>query len=260
MRIGFALASSGLVALLACGGNGGSVSVSGTDPASIRSAPAGAAVLTFLDLELLRPDQIQGGNPPAGVTLGSAGASSTFTYNTVSASGGTLTGTVTVSGGPAFIETFNLASTTTLAGGAAQTWTYTGSQKVTLAGGSANVVLADAAAPIRAVFTDSSNPANNKTYSFTPNLAADLGNPSGSAMSGSYQLAGANGAIISCDIAPGAPLAFIRSGPGACSYPSSGTLTLSLTSPGGNDEVTAAFNAGCGNVTLGGKTISLGGN
>jgi len=264
MKAGLAIGSLGLLGLLACAGASGSASVNGTDPASIRNAPAGAALLIFLDLELIRPDQLQAGasaDLAPGITYSGAGASATYTFDTRAANEGALTGTVTVTGPvagglPSYTEAFNLTVTTALAGGATQTWTYTGSQQVTLNGTSAKVSLGGAA-PIRAAFTDSADPSSNKSYAFTPNLALDLGDPARVTLSGGWGLAGSNGDAITVSIAAGAPILWT---PGCRQYPSGGSLALKLLSRSGNDAAEAAFDQGCGKVKLNGATLGLGVN
>lgn len=259
----------GILGLAGCGGASGSASVSGTDPNSIRNAPAGASVLVFMDLESIRPDQLQNGGSsglPTGVQAATTNGVTTYTFTQgVSASGGVLNGTVTVTGpvvqgGTAVLtETFNLTSTTTLPGQGVQTWTYTGAQQLSFNGTVAALTLPNPGAPIQAAFTDTATPAKNKTYLFSPdNLKADVSDPARLLLSGAYDLAGSNGDLVTCSIATGDPLEWTVSGPSACKYPTSGALTLALTSDSGNDQTTASFESGCGNLTVAGVTIALG--
>ena len=274
MNVGPALTTLGLLGILGltgCGGVSGNASVSGTDPNSIRNAPAGVSVLVFIDLESIRPDQVQSGGGaglPAGVTVSAAAGVTTFTFTKAAAAdGGVLDGTVTVTGpdlqgGTAsYTETFNLTSTTTLPGPVTQTWTYKGAQKLSFNGTSATLALADPAKPILAAFTDSATPAKNKTYQFSlNNLNVSVADPARLVFSGGYGLVGDNGDIITCAITQGDPLVWTISGPSPCQYPTAGGLALALTSTNGNDETTANFNAGCGSLVVNGVTITLGGS
>ncbi|MDR3670511.1 MAG: hypothetical protein P4L36_06695 [Holophaga sp.] len=271
MKIGLAMGSLGILGILAladCAGTSGSVSVSGTDPASLRAAPAGTSIFVFMDLEGIRPDQLQNAVPanlPECVQAEAAGGTTTFSYNQCkAANSGVLTGTTAVTGPTAgtggtqtYTQTFNLTVTTTLPGNATQVWTYTGSQLVTFNGAVARVSLANPAAPIRAVFTDRATPANNRTYAFTPSLTENTGDATRLTMSGGYTLAGDNGDTITGTISAGNPLVWI---PTACKYPSSGALTLNLVGNAGTDQTTASFASGCGNLNVGGATVALGGS
>lgn len=264
MNVGLAIGTLGLLGLLACAGASGSATVSGTDPGSIRNAPAGAALTIFIDLETLRPDQLidSGASLTPGISLSFKGGSATYTFNTRAANGGALTGTVTVSGPVpgagalrTYTEVFDLTATTALAGGATQTWTYTGSQLVTVNGSSAKI--SPAATAIRADFADSAAPAGNQSYAFTPNLALDLADRARVALSGNYQLAGSNDITITCSVASGAPILWTP----ACQYPQGGSLALALVSSrSGNDQASVAFDQGCGKVSVNGVAIGLGAN
>jgi hypothetical protein len=270
MSVGFAIGSLGVVGILGlvgCAGASGSTSVNGTDPAALRNAPAGVTVMVFLDLEGIRPDQIkQGATASLSQCIQASPGAGVITYhfnNCKAANEGVLNGTITVTGPVAgnggvqtYTEGYNLTATTTLANNATQTWAYSGLQLLTFTGSTARVALANANAPIQAVFTDSAVPANNKSYAFSPNLSADLSDPARTALSGSYSLARSTGDNINCTIAQNDPLVWI---PAACETPSSGSLTLALVSANGNDQATAAFNSGCGNLSVSGAVVALGG-
>jgi hypothetical protein len=247
------------------------VSVNGTDPNAIRNAPAGVSVLVFMDLEGIRPDQLQSGagaNLPGCVQSSAVAGGTAYPFNNCTAANtGVLTGTVTVTGpvpgtGSAvtYTEAFNLAVTTTLANNATQTWTYTGNQLVTISGTTAKVTLANPAAPIQAAFADSATPANDVSYLFTPNnLTEDMSDPTRLALSGGYELVGSNGNTITCTIPPADPLVWTPAGP-CKDVPASGSLTLNLSNPPVTDQTTASFDYGCGNLNINGVTIELGGS
>jgi hypothetical protein len=270
MRVGIAIGSLGvlgILGLIGCAGASGSASVSGTDPVSARNAPAGVSVMTFLDLEQIRPDMILQGaaaSLPPCVQAAAGSGVTTYTFNNCTAANeGAQAGTITVTGPVAgsggvqtYTEVYQLTSTTTLANHATQTWTYTGQQLLTFTGTSARLSLANPNAPIQAAFSDSAVPANNMSYAFTPSLSADLDDPTRMALSGGYSLVGSNGNTITCDIGTGNPLVWV---PAACESPASGSLTLALASPGGNDQTTASFGPGCGNLNISGATVALGG-
>lgn len=270
MRVGFAIGSLGVLGILGlvgCAGASGSTSVNGSDPASLRNAPAGVSVMVFLDLEGIRPDQILQGATASlsqGIQINPGAGAITYDFNNgKAANGGVLNGTITLTGPVAgnggtqvYTELYNLTVTTTLANNATQTWAYTGQRLVSCTGSTARITLANANAPIQAVFTDSAVPASNKSYAFSPNLSADLSSSARMALSGNYSLTGNNGDNINSTIAQSDPLVWI---PAACKTPSSGSLALALVSPRGNDQTTAAFNSGCGNLSVNGAVVALGG-
>jgi hypothetical protein len=268
MKVGLTMGLLGILGLAGCGGASGGVTVNGGDSISIRIAPAGTSLMVFLDLEGLRPDQVQAGiqaTLPECVLPAAAGGSTTFRYNQCKAANtGVLTGTVTVTGPVAgtgaietYTEAFNLTVTTTLPDNATQVWNYTGSQLVSFNGAIAKVALANPLAPIQAVYRDSATPANDITYEFTPNLTEDTSDPSRLTMAGGFNLVGSDNATITCAIVAGSPLVWL---PAACTFPSSGNLTLSLAGGGSTDQTAAAFGSGCGLLDLGGALVPLGGS
>jgi hypothetical protein len=275
MMIRLACVVLGILGLAGCSGTEGTASVTGTDPASLKIAPAGVATLVFMDLETVRPDLLVGaGSLPGCVTANTAGAVRTYTFTAcTAANGGTLTGTVAVTPLPApgnpgpYTETYDL----TVQGPAGaqpptQTWRYTGTQTftVTYTGATpAGVALAVAPDGITAAYTDSANPANNRTYTFQGNLAADLSIANRVAVSGSYLFKRwVNQAVVetlTATLAAGDPLVWSQ----ACSgYPASGTITLDLVSAAyGTSSLQVAFDAaglGCGVARIGGATLNLG--
>lgn len=256
------LAALGTLALCGCAGTSGSVSVSGTRPEDLRSAPAAAAVLVFLDLERLRPDLLANlGDAvlPAGVQATPAPGGYLLTLAGVpAAGGGTLAGTVQVQGPVArpggaavYTETFALT-----AASGARSWAYSGAQRVTVAGGSARVALVDQ--PIQAVLTDASaSPAKVRSFAFTPlafteALDARIGN-------GGFQfqevLGDGRGDLVTAAILLADPLVW---DPRACPYPAAGSLGLTLTTfAAGASRATVSFDAGCGTLTVDGQPLAL---
>ena len=278
MKAGVALGSLGLAVTLGgigCGGSRASVTVNGTDPSAIRDAPAGLAILMFLDLEAIRPDQLlaAGASPPSCITVSStttpAGVTTTYTASGCTAANtGILAGTLTVtgpvpgSGGAAvYTELFALTVTLRLPATASspattQTWTYNGTQQITVRGTTATVSLPDASAPIQAGVDDSATGAT-RSYAFTPNnLSENLADPAHLALSGGWGLAGSNGDSVTCTITD--PFVWVTSGPGRCAYPVTGSLAVSLAGASGSAQTTASFN-GCGNLEVAGATLPIGG-
>jgi hypothetical protein len=260
MKTVLSLCALTMLGWVACGSSG-SVSTS-SDSVAMRSAPAGMATLAFLDLEAsLRPDALTGAITPSatlptGVTASPSGATTTFTFaNSPAASTGALNGTIAVtvaagSGSTVFTEVFNL--TDALDG--TRSWHYTGTQTVTLTGSSATVAVLPATA-IHVAFTDTGTPSNNKSFVFSPALAMTWDGTGRFTLDGSYGFAGPGPETITASIAPSAPMMWTAS----CGYPVSGTLNLVLSTPAvPSDATTAAFGPVCGQMTLGGGTITLG--
>lgn len=277
MKVTLGCLALALIGAVGCTSTGGGASVTGNDPASVRISPAGVATLVFMDLESVRPDALVGaGTLPGCVTAATAGATRTLTFNgCTAANGGTLSGTlaitpVPVAGNPGpYTETVHLV----VQGPAGaqpptQTWHYDGTQTftITFAGTTpTGVTLAVAPDGLTAAYTDSANPANDRTYTFTANLAADLSSANRVALSGSYVFKRSVGQTVTetltAAIAGGDPLVWNAS----CSdYPASGSLTLDLVSSTlGNDSLQVKFDAatlGCGVVSLAGGTLNLGGH
>jgi hypothetical protein len=266
-----------MLALVACGGTKGEVTTT-SDPNTMRSAPAGTATLAFLDLEAtIRPDALPTAIalPPMGEAIGMAvataplpacvtgvvaGAKTTFTFNNCkAASTGTLTGTVAVTMAVAgtatvYTETFDLKS----AMDTTRSWHYTGTQVITINGATATVTLPAAVpvVPIQAAYTDTGNTANNKTYLFTPNLTTTW-TATRYTLGGSYSFARAGADTITVTLAPADPLVWST----GCDYPASGTLNLALTDPvAGTASTTAKFGPTCGQMSIGGGALTLGGH
>jgi len=269
MRLGPSCLAMTMLGLLGCAS--GSTDVGGTDAASIRNAPAGVATLQFMDLEAIRPDMLASASSlPAGVTSASLGGGVTrySCDSTVvkAANAGSLGGYVDitaapVTGGTAYTEDFHLSVVSSDA--PAQTWSYTGQQLVTVTGALAGFALATTGQPLTLTLVDTAVPANNKTYTFTPSLTESwvgANPPTSVTLNGTYLFAQtlpvADAKLISCDLTQ-QPLVWT---PAECpSYPNAGTLVLSLnTTP--VVTATVKFGPTCGQATLNGARLGLGGN
>jgi hypothetical protein len=272
MKLGLGCCLLVTLGLVSCGGTTGSATLSGNNPAAIKTAPAGVSTLVFMDLELIRPDNLTGQTAlPAGVTsilvpfdaprftpqIGSGIEVLTFT-NVKAADGGLINGTIdvawtTLAGVTTYVETFNLTVATGTAG---QSWAYTGTQQVAVTA-AANTAVVTIPPSITAAYTDTNTPANNKTYAVTilNPLTVDWSNANAISLSGQYQLAVAGVETIQVTLAPS--LMWNSSVP--CFYPFSGTLTLDLNSVAtGTDSTTVVFSSTCGQVTIGGVNFNLG--
>jgi hypothetical protein len=257
MRVGLGCCSLLALGLVSCGGNTGTVTLTGNDPAAMRTAPAGVATLVFMDLEALRPDILASASSlPNGITL----SGGTYTFNgATAANAGAMTGTIAVAvAGGTYTETFDLTVTSVLAATATtpattQRWSYQGIQVVTVSGDRAQVRVTPT---FTTAFTDSATPANDKSYAFTASLDESwTSNPVRATLTGTYAFS-RTGETISGAIAAD-PLVWT---PATCDFPSSGTLALTLVSTAtGTDATTVSFDAGCGQVNIGGGTLALGG-
>ena len=269
--IGCILAVAGLVG---CTTKSSGNTVVNDDPVLMRSSPAGTATLGFLDLEAsVRPDALPTviALAPQGAALGLSAKGTgqsclvssivgnvvTYTFsNCTAASTGALNGTLVATltlpsaGTTVCTEVFDLVS----ALDATRSWRYTGTQTVTIAGTAATVTGVPLTA-IHAVFTDSTTPANNKTYVFTPALTVNWATAGQVVLDGSYTFAREGAETITVTLPPSDPLVWNA----ACSFPVSGTLAIALTGPAtGSASTTAIFGPTCGQMTLGGGTISIG--
>ena len=274
MRFGLGWCGVVALGLVSCGGTSGSSSVSGTDPAAIKAAPAGLSTTVFMDLELVRPDSLTTGSGlPAGVSPSvhaaplvqsgteAAGPSVLTFTNCRAANGGYLNGTIglTVSGTTTltFTETFDLTVTPTAApvsGTPAWTWRYQGTQTVALTPGSstAHVVIP----LITATYTAGS--AAPKAYLVTGDLDVNWASPQAVSLIGTYAVTLPGAVTITAAFGPA--LVWDTTATPACGYPKSGTLTLTLAqvSPLFHGSATVLFNSPCGDVSIGGANITLG--
>jgi len=153
---------------LSCGGTSGSSLAS---PPSVKDTPAGVSTLVFMDLELVRPDNLTGAsNLPTGVNASLGVTTLTFT-NRKAANGGVINGTImvapVVSGGTTtFTETFNLTVTPAApVNGVTPDWTwfYRGVQTIAVTTTHATLTIAPDA--LTATYTDNTvTPAEVKAY------------------------------------------------------------------------------------------------
>ena len=269
MKFGLGCCLLVTLGLVSCGGTSGSATLSGDNPAAIKAAPAGVSTTVFVDLELIRPDNLTGAssNLPSGITASPALAlvdqaasgpqfspqvvipNRTYTFTNVKAAdGGLINGTIVVTPVSPYQETFNLTVTTGTPG---QSWTYTGSQTVTVTGTTATVTVNATAA-----YADTNSPANNRTWLVTtsPQLNFDWTSPSDIKLGGAYKLA-SGPETITVTLSPS--LAW-NSTVTTCYYPFSGTMTLDLVNGTLTDSTTVVFSSTCGQVTIGGVTFNLG--
>jgi hypothetical protein len=272
MKLIHGLSSLALLTIMGCAGKSTEVVVTGADPAAMRTAPAGAATLVFMDLQTIRPDAlpVQIALPPTGEAMGVvaaatvpgcvtsvvAGNLTTYTFNCKAANTGTLTGTVKVTttkvgSTTTYAEVFNLVSTVDTA----RKWTYTGNQTIVSNGSSATLTVA-AGNPILCAYTDTATPANSKTYNFTANLAGNWATANRFVLSGGYAFTRPGIDNTTVAIAAGDPLVWTSS----CDYPGTGTLALSMVDGSGVSlaSASAVFGPTCGQVTLGGAALGMG--
>lgn len=277
MKVGLGLLSLGILALISCGGRTSSVVVTNDDPAAIRNAPGGVATLVFMDLETIRPDNLPFAVPvspqpltfglapaatlPGCVTSAIVGTTATYTFTGCKAANtGVLSGTATITVAPTvppatttvYTEVFNL----TVAVDATKSWHYTGTQTITVNTATSNATLAVSAnAPIQAVYTDTATPANNKTYAFSASLTSNWATAGHFTLAGGYAFVRSGLENITVAIAPADPLTWTSS----CDFPGSGTLSINLVSTvNGTASTTAVFGPSCGQVSIGGGSITLG--
>jgi predicted secreted protein len=265
MRLGLSGLALAALMLVACGGTSGDTQVSGTDPESIQSSPAGVATLQFLDLMALRPDMVASGTTlPAGITASTPGAGVTrYTFaGFTAANTGSISGTVDVTqSGNAFTEIIHLTVFPASGSSATWKWTYDGTQVVTTSGSTQATY--SVSQPIVLVYTAtaaSPNPANDKTYTYTPEQTVTW-TGSGAlsvTLTGSYTVAqtlpAAEAKTIACTVS--VPLVVT---PTACRYPAAGTLNLAASAPS-NSTATVSFGPACGQVDFNGASLALGGS
>lgn len=261
MKVGLGVCALLALGLIACGGATGSTAVTGDTPAALRTSPAGVATFVFMDLEALRPDVLAQGGKLGSITPTTANGVTTYTFaNYTAANGGAAAGSISVTvSGTTFTEVFHNVTVTTEVPATATTpattqlWTYDGTQVVTVTGTSAAVSVAPS---LTVAFTDSATPANNKSYAYTANLGENWtsATPASFALTGTYAFTRA-GETISGTIAGAKPLVWT-----SCEYPSTGTLALGLVSSAtGTDALNVGFGPACGQASLGGTAITLGG-
>jgi hypothetical protein len=238
-------------------------------------------------VELVRPDVLIGVTTtlPAGVTYSvppdlvpasesqgdpqakpqAIAATQVVFTNVRAANGGYINGTIQVTAGIPFVETYSLTVTPTeapVSGTPAWTWTYTGQQDITYSAGtdSASVAAGTGGNALTAKYTDNSvSPAAVTTYVIsTPiPLAVNWTTPTAITLSGEYEVTETGVEQITGTIAAGTPLVW---DPATCAFPVNGTLTLGLTQydPALTDSTTVVFSSACGAVTIGGASFNIG--
>lgn len=269
------MGSALLMVLVGCGGAKSEATVSGTDPQSISTSPAGVATLAFVDLEGgYRLDQLPtavqnpmgdalmleagpapvGGCTSAATTLNGTTATTTVTFtNCASASGATLNGTLvlqaTTSGSTRSVTTtYDL---TTLDTTGKKKWTYVGAKLSTIntLTKQATVTVPTGGSGVAVTYTDGDNSANNKAYVYAPNLTLNWATPGQFKVWGSYTFT-QNATSVLGTIQATEPLVWVY---GSCCYPVSGTLTLAT----GGLSAKAVFGPACGALILNGADITL---
>jgi hypothetical protein len=282
MKLGLGCCLLVTFGLIACGGTSGSTSVNGDNPAAIKTAPAGVSTLTFMDIQLVRPDMLTGASGlPTGVgsstplvetggklvpEIPSQSGSFTLTFtNTTAANGGVLNGTIsvgwqTVTGTTTYTETFNnLTVTPATAVTPSWSWVYSGVQQIAVTGTTAVITTPST---FTATYTPNiATPATNSAYQFTISnstpLAVNWSSLSAVSLQGDYQIALPSVFTVTVDLAP--PLIWNTQSTPSCGYPISGTLTLDLNSVTlGNASTTVVFGSTCGQTTISGATLNLG--
>ncbi|MDR3683233.1 MAG: hypothetical protein P4L11_05850 [Geothrix sp.] len=263
MSIRAQVATALMLGLVACSSSSSpQVTVQNTDPASLKVSPAGVATITFTDLETIRPDNLASGTSGSGcITVAPTGPSSfKYTFNGCqSASGGTMSGTVTVtaSGTSPVVDSAVYDVTVTDASG---TWHYSGT-KVTTINPTAKTATITVPQPFTVAFQSASDASKNKTWTYTPNLQADWSNANAVKFWGTYtfQQTQPAGDTLTATIDQATPLTWTT----GCNFPSSGVLDLSLPPAKAeirfNTSITdATIQQGCGVVTINGYRLTLG--
>jgi hypothetical protein len=265
MSIRTCVATALMMGLVGCSSSSSpQVTVQNTDPASLKVSPAGVATTAFTDLETIRPDNLASGTSGSGcITATPTGLSSfKYTFNGCrSASGGTMSGTVTVtaSGTSTIVDSAVYDVTVTDASG---TWHYSGT-KVTTINSSAKTatITVPTNQPFTVAFQSASDANKNKAWAYTPNLQADWSNSSAVKFWGIYtfQQTQPAGDTLTATIAQATPLTWTT----GCSFPNSGVLDLSLPPAKAeilfNTSITdAAIQQGCGVITINGYRLTLG--
>lgn len=249
MKRSTAAAAWALGALLGCGTES-SYTVPAYDPESLKSSPAGFSTFSTLDVLSALPSLL-GQTPPACLTTSSAGTTDTLTFSgCTSASGGTLSGSVSVdtaAAPSAYGVTFTSLATTRPSGARSA---YTGSLDLAVAG---PATVLNTRSGFQVAVTGNPTPAYNKVW--TVGLALTSTQTAGGfTLQGNGQFDAGSTDSVGLLIDPAHPLTFVT----GQSYPVSGTLTLTDTRPGQATptSVTVVFNNGT--VTIHGGTLTLG--
>lgn len=251
-----------VLGILGCGGAKTDATISGTDQASLQSSPAGAATLAFMDIETVRPDDAflvpSGANvsaEAAAVTVGCRSAQTTTTSTTrttvitftncVASNGWLLNGTISYAapllqpGHFTVVHNLNTQDSTGTKG-----WAYTGTKLVTI-DWTARTATMTVSAPMTAAYHDSQNTANNRTYTYEPNLSASWTLAGQFMLSGSYTFTKDGSTAVSAVISQ--PLVWTA----GCCAPTQGTLSLTA----GSSVATGVFGPNCGDLKINGTKM-----
>ncbi|MBI1752807.1 MAG: hypothetical protein HY014_14575 [Acidobacteria bacterium] len=265
MSIRTCAAAAAVLGLAACTSSTTTeVQVQNTDAASLKASPAGVATTVFTDLESLRPDSIAAGSSSGGCVTVSTLSPSSFRYTftgCLSANGGIMTGTVTVtaSGTGTVVNNALFDVVVTDAIGA---WHYAGTKIITV---NTSAKTASLTMPEGQPFTVSrqvtADASKNKTWAYTTSLQADWSNANAVKFWGTYAFHQTQpaGDTVTVAIPQTAPLVW---SPG-CAYPSSGVLSLSLPPAAAEVRFNASItdpgvSLGCGVLTINGYRLVLG--
>jgi hypothetical protein len=265
MSIRIPVTTALMLGLVACSSTSSpQVTVQNTDPASLKVSPAGVATIAFTDLETIRPDNL------ASVAVGGSCITVTptslttfkYTFNGCrSASGGTMTGTVTVTttGTSTIVDSAVYDLTVTDATG---TWHYTGTKVTTITVSAKTATIGvPTGQPFTVAYQNAADASKNKAWTYAPSLQADWSNANAVKFWGSYtfQQTQPAGDTLTATIAQATPLTWTT----GCTFPSSGVLTLSLPPASAeirfNTSITdPTMQLGCGVITINGYRLTLG--
>lgn len=251
MKMRFLLVPAGILALLACATES-KVATNSTDTESIKGSPAGISVFGFMDVMTTLPGLL-GGSYPACVTPSVSGSTATLALaGCTSASGGTLSGSLTLQDSPSgsthsYVETF---APLTCKRSPTLQWVYTGSVTAGVNGTGGTLTTSPG---FKITVTDTATPANSKVWAFTCGLASTTSS-GGFTLAGTFAVSSAAGDSVDIQIDPAVPLTWVKGG----AYPVTGKLVIQDSRAGvtGHETVTAEFDHGT--VTINGGVITLG--
>lgn len=278
MSMKLLMGSALLMALVGCSGTKNEVTVTGNDQQSLTTSPAGVATMTFVDLEGgFRVDQlpIAAPNGDALMLVQPDAPAAACTSTVTSTSGSTVTTTVTFSACKAangnttngtmtlvytlptsgtvrsVTTTYNLTNADSTG---KKTWSYTGTKVFTHdpTNKTASITVPNGGTGVTVSYRDADNSANNKTYTYIPNLSANWATVGQFKLWGSYSFSQGTASTITATIPQASPLIWTY-GVGGCCYPTSGTLTLTT----GGMTAEAVFGPTCGGLKLNGGAIAM---
>jgi len=262
-------AALALLGGLACGGSEEDVTVTGSDSDSLASSPGGAATLALVNIESIRPDDLNlaavagasGAVKPAPVSVGcrtfntvldATTRTTTITYATCkAASGWTLTGTVVFKSSliqqGAFSSVYDLHSQDPTG---TKIWAYSGTKLVAINAAQQTATLTvPAGTYLTVAYQDTQDPSKSRTYHYVPDLAANWATQGQFRLMGSYAFQQVGGPALSATVASNAPLIWTP----ACCFPTSGTIALAS----GDANATAVFGPECGGLKLNGASLPM---